>query len=757
MSDARRKLTPEQDIEIAKRRIAHPEISLRTLAVEYGVDNSAILRAETRGRKAMGAEAPSAIPPQPADGANAAPHDRIAPSPLNPRKRFDPEAQERMVASVRENGVLTPLLVRRANQPGNTPVGTDADYEIIGGERRWRGLGTLIAAGERPADHPMSIVLIDPCDDARYLVLALTENGQRKDMTPWEEAEAYARLRDLGHTAAQIATDVGLVKRTVEMRLRLFRDLHPIAQDALREDRITVEQANKLATLAAPEAQASWIEKIQNGWFRTTRDLHFAMTKEMAPMEVAIFPRSQYTGTYAEDDHGDPRYFADFAQFKRLQAAAIDALIVRRQEMGAAWVKVFDERKADFFLAQDYAPSKDHPKAGVAIRIAPNHAVEVIPDLVIARDLRAPTPAAAPSPNPTIAAAQAGGLLARPGTAEADQQGGDGWTRAHLLHAKRRQTVAMQEAVASDRDAAMRLVCHALMLEASGCVTIRGTHHATDTMEIAAGPAEVVEDFCGTLDGAWEITSNGPRAGHFTDAAMVWRALTRIQGAALDRLFGALVALRVTSYSGHMPDAWCGAEAMAIADHLGIVGAEADHGLAIRPGDCAGLRREALNAIKRQACPDDQVSDLDVKEFAEFLPRQAPDWYVVPTLRFLPDRTALDKAFRENASHPDQIDLEEAIAKAATPTGKLDICLVSLRRVLSVHSVFAARADGATGFPELVGEEDFPRVAEDIAQAFGVPTITADVLYTVEDLDHLAEVISAHRAALAAEDQGEAA
>jgi ParB family chromosome partitioning protein len=134
------------------------------------------------------------------------PVDAIHPSPRQPRRRFEPEATAGLAASLRHQGVLQPVVVRPRSAGG---------YELVAGERRWRaareaGLDTLPA-------------LVRETDDRESLLLALVENVAREDLSPVEEARAYAVLVDeFELSLADVAERVGRSKPGVSNRLRLL-------------------------------------------------------------------------------------------------------------------------------------------------------------------------------------------------------------------------------------------------------------------------------------------------------------------------------------------------------------------------------------------------------------------------------------------------------------------------------------------------------------------------------------------------------
>ena len=177
---------------------------------------------------------------QPADGAvphpelRRVPVDLIRPNPRQPRRRFDEEALVALADSLRERGVLQPVLVRPV--PGGT-------YELIAGERRWRA-AQLAGFDEIPA-------LVRPDDDTQSLELALVENMAREDLNPVEEARACALLVDeLGLTREDVGKRVGRSRVAVSNLLRLL-DLPDEVLDLLVTGELS--EGHGRALLMAPE------------------------------------------------------------------------------------------------------------------------------------------------------------------------------------------------------------------------------------------------------------------------------------------------------------------------------------------------------------------------------------------------------------------------------------------------------------------------------------------------------------------------
>jgi ParB family chromosome partitioning protein len=182
----------------------------------------------------------------------------IVPSPLQPRKNFSPEALQELVESIRQHGIIQPLIVRRLN--GGT-------HELIAGERRWRA-AQEVGLSEVP-------VIIRSASDLEVLELSLIENLQRTDLNAIEEAQGYARLRDeFGMKQDEIAQKVGRSRAAVANALRLL-DLHPQIQTWVTQDVVSVGHAKVLLGVKALEEQVRLAETIlrRNASVRQTERL----------------------------------------------------------------------------------------------------------------------------------------------------------------------------------------------------------------------------------------------------------------------------------------------------------------------------------------------------------------------------------------------------------------------------------------------------------------------------------------------------
>jgi ParB family chromosome partitioning protein len=193
--------------------------------------------------------------------------EEISPNPQQPRSRFDDDAMGELAASIREVGVLQPVLVR----PGDA----DGAYVLIAGERRLRAAG-MAGLATIPA------VIRTAESDERHLTEALIENVQRKDLSPLEEAAAYRNLlEDFGMTHEQVAARVGKSRSAVTNTLRLLQLPAPI-QGMLEREELSAGHARALLSLD-DEAYAVHIAErvIAEGW--PVRKVEEAVKKRSAP------------------------------------------------------------------------------------------------------------------------------------------------------------------------------------------------------------------------------------------------------------------------------------------------------------------------------------------------------------------------------------------------------------------------------------------------------------------------------------------
>jgi ParB family chromosome partitioning protein len=202
---------------------------------------SALLPGRSSGQSSTGAatapSGPSTATP------SKLPIEAIHPNPMQPRVVFQPERLEELAASIRANGIIQPLIVRRH----------DAQFQLVAGERRWRA-AKLAGLSEVP-------VVIQEIADPLLLEIALIENIQREDLNAIETARAYERLgRDLGLSQEEIGRRTGKDRTSITNALRLLK-LPPEVQLLLAEHRLSMGHARAILGLPTAEQQIEVAEK----------------------------------------------------------------------------------------------------------------------------------------------------------------------------------------------------------------------------------------------------------------------------------------------------------------------------------------------------------------------------------------------------------------------------------------------------------------------------------------------------------------
>ena len=197
-----------------------------------------------RGLSALMADvelAPSAAPSSPGRAPLVVPVEQLIPNPDQPRRQFEPEALAELAASIRNRGVLQPLIVR--------PHPTEPDlYQIVAGERRWRA-SQIAQLHELP-------VLVRELSDTEVLEVALIENIQRANLNPIEEAASFRQLMDrFGHTQERLAEALDKSRSHISNSLRLL-NLPDQVQGFVREGKISAGHARALITAPDPVAMA---------------------------------------------------------------------------------------------------------------------------------------------------------------------------------------------------------------------------------------------------------------------------------------------------------------------------------------------------------------------------------------------------------------------------------------------------------------------------------------------------------------------
>jgi ParB family transcriptional regulator, chromosome partitioning protein len=219
-------------------------------------------------RKALGKGLSALLPdpeaPPPAEAGLEVPVESLEPNPYQPRAPLDPEALSELAASIRESGIVQPILVRRMG----------GRFQIIAGERRWRAAQKLGLA-------TVPVTVRDVPDD-RLLELALVENIQRQELSPLEEALAFQRLQQEFHlTQEEVARKVARDRSTVANTLRLLR-LGREIRDLIGTGKLDAGHGRALLGLERAEDQAALArEAVRRGL--SVRDVERRVASLRAP------------------------------------------------------------------------------------------------------------------------------------------------------------------------------------------------------------------------------------------------------------------------------------------------------------------------------------------------------------------------------------------------------------------------------------------------------------------------------------------
>lgn len=190
-----------------------------------------------------------------------APIENLQPNPRNPRRLFTDDELDELATSIRERGIIQPIVVRALKGD---------NFEIIAGERRWR-------AAQRAGLHDVPIAVVE-ANDAQSLEYAIIENVQRADLNPIEEATGYlALMDDFNRTQEEVAQIVGKSRPHIANTIRLLKLSEPVKQ-LVRTGKISAGHARLL--VGQPNAELIAHEIIDKGW--SVRDLEADMRKDVA-------------------------------------------------------------------------------------------------------------------------------------------------------------------------------------------------------------------------------------------------------------------------------------------------------------------------------------------------------------------------------------------------------------------------------------------------------------------------------------------
>ena len=204
----------------------------------------------------------------------------IKASPFQPRRHFDEQQIQELAASIRERGLIQPLVVRKV----------DGNFELIAGERRLRAVTSL--------GHTTVKVVVHEATDQEVAELALIENLQRADLTPLEEAEQYRLLQEkFGMKQETIAQHVGKSRAVVANMVRLL-DLAPEVRDMLNAQQITVGHAKVLLQLKDATQQTTAAQRVARNTM-TVRQTEQLVRDLLTPAPPVVKPEPQLPEAYA--------------------------------------------------------------------------------------------------------------------------------------------------------------------------------------------------------------------------------------------------------------------------------------------------------------------------------------------------------------------------------------------------------------------------------------------------------------------------
>jgi len=273
-----------------------------------------------KGLSALLPTRPTASPqveaPQPGEEVAQLPIDSIEANPLQPRRIFQPERMEELAQSIRANGIIQPLVVRRHAER----------YQLVAGERRWRA-AKIAGVARVPA-------VIQEIPDERLLEITLIENIQREDLNPIETALAFDRLsRELQLNHEEIGRRTGKDRSTIANLIRLLQ-LPPDIQQLIAERRLSAGHARCLLTLPTAELQREVAEKsVAQGWsVRQVERLTQRLMEDRKPKTV--------------DEVQDPNVKAAIQELERVLGTKV-RIVERARQKGRIEIEYYSPEDLD--------------------------------------------------------------------------------------------------------------------------------------------------------------------------------------------------------------------------------------------------------------------------------------------------------------------------------------------------------------------------------------------------------------------------
>ena len=268
------------------------------------------------------------VPAPPVENPSRLPVASIDPNPLQPRTVFQPDRLEELAASIRANGIIQPLIVRRSG----------SSYQLVAGERRWRA-AQLAGLTEVP-------VVVQEVADSHLLELALIENLQREDLNPMETAHAYDRLhREMHLSHEEIARRTGKDRTSIVNTLRLLK-LPQEVQGLLVTQRISMGHARAILALPSAEEQIEMAEKA------AAQGLSVRQVEALIQSLTADRPKRGRTTSGTEQD---PNVKAAAEQLERALGTRVRIVELNAQR-GRIEIEYYSQAELDRIFQQITAP-----------------------------------------------------------------------------------------------------------------------------------------------------------------------------------------------------------------------------------------------------------------------------------------------------------------------------------------------------------------------------------------------------------------
>jgi ParB family transcriptional regulator, chromosome partitioning protein len=296
--------------------------------------------------KPLGRGLASLLPPRPSALVAAAgatpkslngitlPIDEVAPNPAQPRTVFGRERLEELATSIRANGIIQPLIVRRVGE----------GYQIVAGERRWRA-ARIAGLKEVP-------VIVQEIADPKMLELALIENIQREDLNPIETAHAYDRLgRELGLSQEEIGKRTGKDRTSITNMVRLLR-LPDDVQQLVAERRLKMGHARAILALPSVEEQIRLAEKA------AAQDLSVRQVETLVQESTSEQPKRD--GRAKREASQDPNVAAAVGEMERALGTRVK-IVELSEQRGKIEIEYYSQAELDR-LFQHIVGTGDGPK-----------------------------------------------------------------------------------------------------------------------------------------------------------------------------------------------------------------------------------------------------------------------------------------------------------------------------------------------------------------------------------------------------------